>query len=288
MNRTASLSILSLAAALFAGNAQSAATVQDVDFFNDQGVKLTAKFFQPSGNGPFPAVVLMHGCSGFYSNSLNQVKQADGTYKEGAMMSLYKEWAQRLNNAGYSALVVNSFTPRGADENQCNNGSAGTSEVTDRPYDAAAAAQFLAAQPKVNPAKIALMGWSHGGSSTMTSLDSLSIPGNSLFKAAVAFYPGCGWFGGGSFGNPDASTWKPNAPLLVLHGDADALYTSGYCDNRIDAARLQGATIDLTVYPGAQHSFDLAKSTDSKWTQADLDAKADADPAAMLFLNNHL
>jgi dienelactone hydrolase len=280
MTRIHALLSLSLAAALYA--ADSAAAVQDVSFVNGQNIALTGKLYQPTGTGPFPAVILMHGCSGMYSYS----DPAKG------VASLYTEWAARLNGAGYAALVVDSFTPRGAAQNQCGNGSAGTSEVNDRPYDAAAAAQFLSVQPKINPAGIGALGWSHGGGSVLATMDRLDIPGNELIRAAVSFYPGCGLYN--AFGGISTSTWMPHAPLLIQAGGADPLYTGGYCDSRVNNARALGAgvangnPVDMTAYYGAQHSFDQAKAGDSKWTQADLTAKQSADPTTVLFFDTYL
>ncbi len=258
------------------GNAHAASNIQDVTFANGQNITLTGKLYQPTGTGPYPAVVLMHGCSGFFSNS----------DKTKGVMSLYDDWAKALNNQGYVALVVNSFTPRGAAENQCSNGAAGTSEVNDRPYDTAAAAQFLSELPAVNPAKIGLLGWSHGGSSVLAALDRADIPGNDLIKVGVAFYPGCGMYN--AFGGISTSTWTPDAPTLILHGSADPLYTGGNCTARVTNAKAQGATVDLTAYVGAQHSFDQAKQITDKWTQWDVNAKQSADPTAQLFLDAYL
>jgi len=52
-------------------------------------VKLT----KPDGDGPFPAVVLLHGCGGMTSSYPNQ-------------------WDQRLAEWGYVSLQVDSLTPR--------------------------------------------------------------------------------------------------------------------------------------------------------------------------------
>jgi len=126
----------------------------------------------------------------------------------------------------------------------------------------------------------------------MAALDSLAIPGNDLIKAAVAFYPGCGLFD--AFGGISTSTWTPHVPLLINAGGIDALYTSGYCDTRVNNAKALGASvatgnpITLTVYPGAQHSFDQAKASDSKWTQADLTAKQAADSITITFFDSYL
>jgi dienelactone hydrolase len=51
---------------------------------------------KPQGQGPFPAVVILHGCSGI----------------EG-MKKYLDIWAQRLASWGYVSLMVDSFGPRG-------------------------------------------------------------------------------------------------------------------------------------------------------------------------------
>ncbi len=275
MNRLQALCLT--LASLVCGVASAASTTQDVSFINGQGITLTGKLYQPTtGTTPRPAVILMHGCSGFFSYS----------DKTKGIMSLYDDWAKALNNKGYVALVVNSFTPRNAPENQCSNGAAGTSEVTDRPYDSAAAAQYLSGLASVNPDKIGALGWSHGGSSVLAALDRADIPGNELLKVGVSFYPGCGLFG--AFGGISTSTWTPDAPTLILHGDADALYTSGYCDARVNNAKALGANVKMTPYVGAQHSFDQAKQVSDKWTQWDVNAKQSEDPSAQLYLDAYL
>jgi dienelactone hydrolase len=56
-------------------------------------VTLTGKLTKPQGDGPFPAVVLMHGCTGI------------GKHQE--------DWAARFASWGYVALQVDSLGPRG-------------------------------------------------------------------------------------------------------------------------------------------------------------------------------
>ena len=251
----------------------------DVSFPTQQGLTITGKLFLPAGaSSPAPAVVLLHGCSGIFSYS-------DPTK---GLALLYKEWGERLTNAGYAALVVDSFTARRMPQNQCGNGTDGASEVTDRPYDASAAAQFLknAYSGWIDASKIALLGWSHGGSSTLSTLsDAMSSTLGKRFKGGFAFYPGCGLYN--AFGGISTSTYVSYAPLHILHGSIDPLYTNAYCDRRISNAEALGSlNTSMTVYAGAQHHFDNARAVDSKWTQADVDAKNAADTSVMLRLKS--
>src|SRR5207253_6723 len=60
-----------------------------------------AELFAPAGAGPFPAVVVLHGCDG--------VGRHD------------RLWARQLAAWGYVALIVDSFRPRGM-ITVCNHG----------------------------------------------------------------------------------------------------------------------------------------------------------------------
>lgn len=259
-------------------SAPASADPIDVSFPNLQGITITGKLYLPAASTTLaPAVVMLHGCSGIYSYS-------DPTK---GLALLYKEWGDRLVKAGYAALVVDSFTARGVPQNQCGNGNSGISEVSDRPYDAQGASQFLKASysDRIDPAKIVLIGWSHGASSTLSTLATAmeSILGKP-FKAGFAFYPGCGLYN--AFGGISTSTYVPYAPLHILHGSIDPLYTSGYCDKRVNNAIKLGSTnMSMDVYLGAQHDFDNARMVGSNWTLADVEAKAAADAFVMLRLS---
>lgn len=258
------------------------AAVRDVSFENGQGITLAGKLYMPAGTGPFPAVIMMHGCAGVYANS----DPGQG------IASLYEEWAGRLNRAGYAALLVDSFTPRQAAQNQCGGGADGVSEVDDRPYDAAAAAEYLAGLAKVRADRIGALGWSHGGSSVMASLGRGELAGMERIRAGVSFYPGCGLFG--AFGGISQSTWLPSAPFLILHAGADPLYRSGYCGTRLKRAEALGASaangnpVHMTAHFRAKHSFDQANQVGDGFTRADVFAKRSADYTARLFLDLYL
>lgn len=251
----------------------------EVSFVNDQGVRLNGKLYQTSWSGPRPAVVMLHGCAGIYSYS----DPSQG------IAVLYREWAERLTSAGYVVLLVDSFTGRSTPQNQCGNGASGVSEVSDRPRDAYAALDFLKNQAKkveVDAARVALLGWSHGGSSAFSTLsDTFSTRPEGRFQAAFAFYPGCGLFN--AFGGISTSTYVPYASLTILHGSVDPLYTSEYCQTRVERAVAQGAdgtsgkSIEMIVYTGAKHSFDNARAITQEFTIYDVNAKTSADAEVM-------
>lgn len=283
MYRAASLLAVVIALLALSGGPLHAAplrtvTPQDISFTNQQGIVITGKLYKPTGTAKYPAVVMMHGCSGIYSNS-------DPSKGVG---SVYSEWGERLVNAGYVALLVDSYSPRSAPQNQC--GSSVTSPVNDRPYDAYAAYSYLHAQSYITNS-IGLLGWSAGGSSVMaTMVYTASAQAN--FKAAAIFYAGCGL--DNAFNGLSKSTWKPYAHTRFYHGTADSTVSLASCQTRVNRAITLGASaatgnsVELTSYTGAHHSFDLAKAVGGDFTIEDVNAKADADPKVMTFFSTYL
>ena len=200
---------------------------------NAQGLTLKAWYFAAEGTATtHPGVVMLHGCSGVYSYS-----KPNSTYSN--LQQLFLEWGRRLSRAGYAALLVDSFTARGDAQNQCGNGTAGTDEVVGRAYDALAGFDALAntAAYKVDRARVAVLGWSQGGSTTLSVLDISTWP--TKFKMGVAFYPACGLHN--AYGGISNSTYAPYSPLYVLMGTADDFYTSGYCQTRQQRAITLGS-----------------------------------------------
>ena len=111
---------------------------------------------KPEGTGPFPAVVIMHDCSGL------------GPRSSGAPI----RWARELVERGYVIVMPDSFTARGHAGGVCTNASPSRNEVAParRVDDAYAALAYLRTLPYVDGSRIGIMGGSHGGSSTLASL----------------------------------------------------------------------------------------------------------------------
>ncbi len=284
------LSRASILALLLAGAAQAqSVTPVTLTLHNAQGVSLKAFQYSTAGNGtPRKAVVLMHGCAGVYANSLPNASYTN-------VQTIYRDWASNLANAGYVVLLVDSFSGRtdpatglAVPQNQCGNGSAGVSEVNDRPLDALAAYQYLAGNGALNvdAQRVALLGWSHGASSVMATL--ASSQASHPFRAGLAFYPGCGLYN--AYGGLSNSTYTPYAPFKILHADLDPLYTGGACQTRRDRAWILGAPQFQVIdhFAGAAHSFDGCKAVSSNCSAADVAAKTTADAVALNFLSDTL
>jgi dienelactone hydrolase len=180
---------------------------------------LKGKLSKPQGDGPFPAVVLMHGCPG--------VTKWDHV------------WANRLARWGYVPFVVDSFGPRGV-KSVCVNPTLIPAHV--RSKDAYAAKAYLSGLPFVDRNRISVIGWSHGGSAVLDIV--VCREQKDPFRAAFAFYPYCEYFMRDS-----------NAPLLILIGKLDDWTPAALC-RKIMPSGKAAKEIALKVYPRAHHAFD--------------------------------
>jgi dienelactone hydrolase len=193
---------------------------------------------KPDGPGPFPAVVILHDCSGL------------GPRSSGAP----GRWAKELVKRGYLVSLPDSFTPRGVPDGVCvapPPRGVGVGHER-RARDAYAALAQLRRRPDVDGRRVGVMGGSHGGSSTLATMRAAGHePGDTRgFAAAVALYPLCAAFTG-AFG-----VYQPRAPLLILIGDQDDWTPAEPCRVLAERAVAAGAPVAIKIYPGAHHSFD--------------------------------
>jgi dienelactone hydrolase len=208
---------------------------------------------KPAGNGPFPAVVILHDCSGLGPKSSGMAWR----------------WSSELIRLGYVTIWPDSFLQRGRPKGVCTGASLPRVTYAQRAGDAYAALAYLTSLSFVDAKRIAVMGGSHGGTSTLAAI--ADIPENAgradgRFAAAVALYPSCGLsIGDWSVerskepGRPITAysgAFKPRAPLLILTGELDDWTPPEPCRRLATAARSAGYPVEIKVYPGAHHSFD--------------------------------
>lgn len=197
--------------------------------------ELTGWLYRPSGPGPFPAVVLLHGCSGLHD-------------REGRLTRGYVYRANLLRDLGYVVLLPDSFGPRGYGS-ICALRPRPVLPGRDRVHDAYAAARFLAARSDIAADRIAVVGYSNGGSTVLAALQ--RPPANlPRFRAAIAFYPGCR---SQASRNPP---YAPYAPLLILIGEADDWTPAAPCIELAQRADQSQTPLSVVTYPDAHHSFD--------------------------------
>ena len=226
-----------------------------------------------------PAVVMMHGRAGAYSSA------AHGRYDASTLSRRHRQWGHVWAQQGYLAILVDGFGPRGYPHGfarfSYDTRPEELNEVTVRPLDAYGALAYLRSRGDVIIDRVALQGWSNGGSATLAAMAD-NAPGIRAptpvtgFRAGLAFYPACGLKG--KF--PEGI--KPYAPVRVFQGSADKEVSPRRCADLVTRSRAQGGDIRFQLYPEATHGFD----DPSPSHQADLAnaaATRDAIPRAIAF-----
>jgi len=183
-------------------------------------------------------------------------------------------WGQYWADHGYVALLPDSFGPRGKASGfgRFSHGDSERDDVNERtvrPLDAEGALAYLRGRKDVAPNRIFLQGWSNGGSTTLNVMIRQGTqPG---FRAALAFYPGCG----------RSALLSPaipaTAPITILAAEEDEEVSPDFCEQLTD--RSIGASVRLIVYRGASHDFDdpgerRQANADNRAAKADAMARA--------------
>ena len=225
----------------------------------DQTTTVDGTLFKPDGAGPFPAVVLLHGCGGIRTH--------------------FVQWAGAIRDMGYVALLVDSFRPRGI-RSICASSQTMATMTTDRAADAYGALRHLKGLPFVDGDRVVLMGWSHGGWTTLDALASWHYRSSpDQFRAAIAFYPWC----------RDALTEPFRVPVLVLIGGSDDWTPAKKCEDMQARLRLvnpDAPPLRVQVYQDAHHDFDdvAARNCCGHTLQYKRDAAKDAEDQVRRFL----
>ena len=216
---------------------------------------------KPKGDGPFPAVVLLHSCLGLRIDR--------------------RSIAERLASWGYVGLIVDDFTTRRIRET-C------TVDFPEGLSDAFGALAFIATLPYVDKTRIGVVGYSQGADTalqiaTLRFRSAVAMPKDVAFKAAAAFYPPCE--------NQLSSHTRLRLPTLILIGAADTVTPAAACQRFV--SRQSGADVQLVVYPGASHVFDDPEFSGGKrflgmWLQFDERAAAQSWSALRDFLATKL
>lgn len=194
-------------------------------------------WFLPAGTERLPAVVLIHGSGGIYDAMLDY-------------------WPRQFNAAGIAVLAVDSFGPRGVKSTADDQSQVPFAADT---ADAFAALKLVASHPRVDPARIAVMGFSRGGiTAWRTAVERIAasqkLPNGLRFAAHVPVYAG------GCVGVfrllVKPGVFSPKAPMLWVHGDADDYTPIGACREYAERIGKAGTPVEFVTIEGANHKFD--------------------------------
>ena len=199
----------------------------------------------PADDLPRPAVLLFHGCGGVRGHM--------------------QDFADTAAEAGVRAFVVDSFTPRGWGY------AYGVAFVCtgarfwgrERAGDVLAALWGVTRRPDVDPTRLCLAGWSHGGWTIMDLMTMpLASPGEAALQDATAAplagvrslflaYP-YGGFGTLSRRRP----WLRAPEVLGVIPAWDHITRGTDVDRIYATVRQAGGELELWEMPEGSHSFD--------------------------------
>lgn len=183
-----------------------------------------------------PAVVIIHNLGGLHDRTGSAYVEA-------------------LNQAGFATLELDLF-PRGAPPGTTRGHVAHT-------YGSLI---FLANNPRIDPNRIGVMGFSFGGILSMVTvskeLTDTYTGGNYRFAAHLPLYPACWAMTAvmeGKIKTYSSSLWQTStgAPVHILAGESDDYGPPDMCPKFVQS--LPEATrshVTVTVYPDAKHGWD--------------------------------
>ncbi len=258
-------------------------SADEVALCNELDQAVIAHVALPEGEPPksgWPGVMLLHGSGGLFVADPEAYPCSETLHDE------FRVWSELLTDRGYAVIMPASFYSRGfcdwTEDATVPPKFSDHERLVARTFDAAAAADWLCDDPRVDCSKLAAFGFSNGASTALLLLHEdlreaddarlhrlTAIPS---FSGGVTYYPGCGL-------EDEVSEYFPQAPLFVPHAGKDPLLET--CaelrDVQVDAtAKGRGMVEDmfeLDVYPQAEHGFDVWFTGDP---QADYDARMDA------------
>lgn len=189
------------------------------------------------GTDRLPAVILVHGSGGIGGN--------------------VDYWQQQLNGIGVATLTLDDFAGRGIENTLTDQTKLGRLSAIIDVYRALA---LLASHPRIDPNRIAVMGFSRGAQvalyASLTRFQKMYAPEGLNFAAYLTFYTPCNT----RYVDDEAVS---NKPIRLFHGTGDDYVPVAPCRTYVERLRKAGKDVQLTEYPDAQHVFDnpLLKET---------------------------
>ncbi len=182
------------------------------------------------GDERFPAIILVHGSGGIASN--------------------VTDWANELNKLGLVVFILDSFTGRGITDTMADQSQLSIYAML---HDSYRALDILSKHQRVDPKRIAIMGFSKGAFashySAMRRFSEIFAPRGVQFAAHISFYAACET-------TYIDDTKLTGAPVRMFHGLADDYIPAAPCKDYVQRLKAAGADAELFEYAGARHAFD--------------------------------
>jgi dienelactone hydrolase len=176
-----------------------------------------------------PAVILVHGSGGI-----------------GAGPDF---WARAFNEIGVAAFILDSFSGRGIVSTVEDQDQLGSISMM---ADAYRALGVLAAHKRIDPNRIAVMGFSKGAVASVFSAMERFHAGygqGNRFAAHIGLYTPCNVA-------YEGDTKLTGAPVRLFHGISDDYVNIVPCREYIARLKTAGVDATLTEYPDSHHGYD--------------------------------
>lgn len=176
-----------------------------------------AGLYKPSGMGPFPAVIVLHGKGGLQQHHL--------------------DFADNLSSEGYVTLAIDYLSgPPGPDPEVIKE----ELQLIVDAYDQ------LKALPIVDSNRIGMVGFSRGSNRAL--IFAATYPERKI-RGIVNYYAGC-------FGCGNIYTTAKFPANLFLHGQLDGRTSPESIKIYCEGLRLRGSDCEVHIYKGVAHAFD--------------------------------
>jgi len=185
------------------------------------------------GSGRLPVVIFIAGSSGF-----------------GPVSDV---WDRQFGEMGISTFEMDSFAGRGIVSTVIDQSQLGWFNMILDLYRSLA---VLAAHPRVDPTRIAVMGWSRGGRaalySSMKRFQKMWNPGGVEPAAYIPLYPPCDMT---LVGDTDVS----DHPIMIFHGSSDDWTPIAPCQTYLARLQQSAKNVKLVAFPDTSHAFDYPR-----------------------------
>jgi dienelactone hydrolase len=196
-----------------------------------QDVKIAVELYFPKGSKAHrvPAMVLMHGTAGVREREFN--------------------YANDFIKMGVATAIIYSFKSRGITDTFADSQ---TVPLTEMARDAMSTIEALSKDPRIDPKRIGLIGWSKGGGVAIKiALDHQArrlSKSSARFALHIAMYPACE--------SQHYALKTTGAPLYMLLGERDEYDSPDSCKDYAKKITAAGGDVHVQLYKDARHGWD--------------------------------
>ena len=209
-------------------------TISDEQFLKGDSsgrpTAISGKFRVAPDSGRLPLVILMHGSGGIEENAA--------------------VWERLFASLGISTFEIDSFTGRGIVSTVADQSQLGRLNMILDLYRGLA---ILAVHPRVDPSRIAVMGFSRGGQAalyaTLKRFQIMWNPSGIDPAAYIALYAPC-------ITTYIGDTQVTDHPIRIFHGRSDDWVKIAPCRAYFKRLRATSKDVEMTEYRNTWHAFD--------------------------------